>query len=151
MFITGVDSELKSVDSSSDTVNHVYVTVKSTDENNNYQDNNNQDRNNNDHASDKGDKFNISTGANINADRAAYNPYIFILTCFRLIKSSRQMLFIVALYAVSNLAALSALEHLGAGVYNTVTQLKILTTALFSKILLNREYSFGKWRALVMC
>ena len=68
---------------------------------------------------------------------------------YQLIRSSKKMVVIVILYAVSNIVALSAAEYLGSGVYNTVTQLKILTTALFGKFLLHHEYSAAKWRALV--
>lgn len=67
----------------------------------------------------------------------------------RLIQSSGKVFFIVVLYAISNIVALTAVEFLGSGVYNTLNQLKVLTTAAFGKICLNREYSSAKWRALV--
>ena len=72
-----------------------------------------------------------------------------VMTYYGLIRSSRKMFLIVVLYAISNIVALSAVEYLGSGVYNTVAQLKILTTASFGKVCLNREYSSAKWRALV--
>ena len=77
------------------------------------------------------------------------NYVIILKTFYKLIRTSGKMFVIVVLYAVSNVVALTAVEYLGSGAYNTLTQLKILTTASFGKVFLNRVYSFTKWRALV--
>ena len=94
----------------------------------------------------------ITTTANSSQPRTSWTGWSIGASCrtyCHLIRSSRKMILIVVLYAVSNVVALTAVEYLGSGVYNTVNQLKILSTAAFGKIFLNREYSAAKWRALV--
>ena len=44
----------------------------------------------------------------------------------------------------------TALENLDAATYSVCYQTKILTTALFSMILLRKRLNFGKWAALVL-
>jgi len=48
-----------------------------------------------------------------------------------------------------NILSFIALRNIGAGVFTICAQLKILTTAFFSTILLKRKYSWTKWRAFI--
>mmetsp|Transcript_11067 Transcript_11067/g.14469 ORF Transcript_11067/g.14469 Transcript_11067/m.14469 type:complete len:418 (-) Transcript_11067:171-1424(-) len=54
------------------------------------------------------------------------------------------------LYTVQNNLLYLALTNLDAATYQVCYQLKILTTALFSAVMLNRKFSAKKWFALVM-
>jgi len=54
------------------------------------------------------------------------------------------------MYTVQNNLLYFALSNLDAATYQVCYQLKILTTALFSMILLNRQFSSKKWLALVL-
>ena len=48
-----------------------------------------------------------------------------------------------------NILSFVALRNISAGIFTICAQLKILTTATFSSIMLNRSYSYVKWRALL--
>eukprot|EP00547_Thalassionema_nitzschioides_P001462 CAMPEP_0194205508 /NCGR_PEP_ID=MMETSP0156-20130528/4753_1 /TAXON_ID=33649 /ORGANISM="Thalassionema nitzschioides, Strain L26-B" /LENGTH=252 /DNA_ID=CAMNT_0038931795 /DNA_START=463 /DNA_END=1221 /DNA_ORIENTATION=+ len=48
-----------------------------------------------------------------------------------------------------NILSFVALRNIGAGVFTICAQTKILTTATFSCIMLGREYSWARWRAMV--
>ena len=48
-----------------------------------------------------------------------------------------------------NILSYVALRNISAGIFTICAQLKILTTATFSSIMLKRSYSYVKWRALV--
>jgi UDP-sugar transporter A1/2/3 len=54
------------------------------------------------------------------------------------------------LYTIQNNLLYLALTNLDASTYQVVYQLKILTTALFSAILLQRKFSLQKWLSLVL-
>lgn len=54
------------------------------------------------------------------------------------------------LYTIQNNLLYLALTNLDASTYQVVYQLKILTTALFSAILLGRKFSVQKWLSLVI-
>jgi len=54
------------------------------------------------------------------------------------------------LYTVQNNLLYLALTNLDAATYQVCYQLKILTTAVFSAVLLNRKFSPQKWAALVL-
>lgn len=54
------------------------------------------------------------------------------------------------LYTIQNNLLYLALSHLDAATYQVCYQLKILTTALFSVVLLQRRFSFQKWLSLVL-
>jgi UDP-sugar transporter A1/2/3 len=58
--------------------------------------------------------------------------------------------FILAfIYGLMNILSFVALKSISAGMFTICAQLKILTTALFSRLLLQRQYSYVKWRALI--
>lgn len=66
-----------------------------------------------------------------------------------LVKTARKMVVLALIYGVMNILSFVALRNIGAGVFTVIAQCKILTTATFSKILLQRQYSATKWRALI--
>ena len=55
-----------------------------------------------------------------------------------------------ALYTVQNNLLYLALTNLDAATYQVCYQLKILTTALFSAVMLQRKFSASKWASLVL-
>lgn len=65
-----------------------------------------------------------------------------------LIKNSHRMLVLAGIYALMNILSFVALEYIGAGEFTIIAQLKILTTAGFSVILLGTQLTSTKWRAL---
>ena len=69
---------------------------------------------------------------------------------FGLLRHSRPIIVLVVLYSIGNVLTYFALGRVDATVYTVLTQLKILTTASFSMILLGRQLSSTKWRALLL-
>lgn len=65
-----------------------------------------------------------------------------------LCKTSSKMVGLALIYGAMNILSLIALRNIGAGLFTIFAQTKILTTAVFSTILLRRKYSWTKWRAL---
>uniref|UniRef100_A0A7S3V424 Uncharacterized protein n=1 Tax=Chaetoceros debilis TaxID=122233 RepID=A0A7S3V424_9STRA len=66
-----------------------------------------------------------------------------------LLSSARKMFMLSLIYGMMNILSYVALKNVSAGVFTICAQLKILTTATFSAIMLNRKYSATKWRALL--
>lgn len=66
-----------------------------------------------------------------------------------LINKSFKMLFLALLYGAMNILSFVALRNIGAGVFTIFAQCKILTTAGFSALMLGRQYSMARWRALL--
>ena len=62
---------------------------------------------------------------------------------------SGKMVGLAIIYGIMNIISFVALRNIGAGTFTIFAQCKILTTAAFSAILLNRHYSTTKWRALI--
>lgn len=69
---------------------------------------------------------------------------------FWLITHSQSVVVLVVLYSIGNVMSYYALGKVEASVYTVLSQLKILTTAAFSMLLLGKTISFTKWRALMM-
>lgn len=65
-----------------------------------------------------------------------------------LVQHSRKMLVLALIYGVMNILSFVSLRNIGAGMFTIFSQCKILTTATFSALLLQRHYSATKWRAL---
>lgn len=61
---------------------------------------------------------------------------------------SGKMLILAAIYGAMNILSFIALQHIGAGEFTICAQLKILTTAGFSVLILHTSLSWTKWRAL---
>jgi UDP-sugar transporter A1/2/3 len=66
-----------------------------------------------------------------------------------LVKTSKKMIVLALIYGIMNILGFVALRNIGAGVFTVFAQTKILTTATFSRIMLRRQYSSAKWRALI--
>jgi UDP-sugar transporter A1/2/3 len=62
--------------------------------------------------------------------------------------SSQKMLMLSLIYGFMNILSYVALRNVSAGIFTICAQLKILTTASFSTVMLKRSYSWTKWRAL---
>jgi solute carrier family 35 (UDP-sugar transporter), member A1/2/3 len=65
-----------------------------------------------------------------------------------LIGSSRKMVVLASIYGTMNILSFYSLLNIGAGMFTIFAQCKILTTAICSTLMLNRQYSWTKWRAL---
>uniref|UniRef100_K3W897 UDP-N-acetylglucosamine transporter n=1 Tax=Globisporangium ultimum (strain ATCC 200006 / CBS 805.95 / DAOM BR144) TaxID=431595 RepID=K3W897_GLOUD len=64
-------------------------------------------------------------------------------------KGLKKMIVLAFLYAVQNMMALFAYDYVDVATYQIVYQLKIITTAMFMIVLLNRRFSFVQWCAMV--
>lgn len=67
-----------------------------------------------------------------------------------LILHSRKMIIVSAAYAAMNILSFVALMYIGSGEFIIIAQLKILSTAVASTLILRRRLSATKWRALVL-
>lgn len=67
-----------------------------------------------------------------------------------LILQSRKMLILALLYAVGNVLSYYSLARIGAGTFVVIANLKTLTTAVFSTLILGNQYSWAQWRALIL-
>ena len=66
-----------------------------------------------------------------------------------LISTSKKMFVLALIYGTMNILSFVSLRNISAGMFTIFAQTKILTTAIFSTIILNRKYSWTKWRALI--
>jgi len=66
-----------------------------------------------------------------------------------LIRKSQKMFILAAIYGAMNILSYVSLRNIGAGMFTIFAQSKILTTAVFSSIILRRQYSWARWRAMV--
>jgi solute carrier family 35 (UDP-sugar transporter), member A1/2/3 len=66
-----------------------------------------------------------------------------------LVETSGKMVGLAAIYGAMNILSFVSLRNIGAGLFTIFAQTKILTTAVFSTILLGRTYSSTQWRALL--
>jgi len=67
-----------------------------------------------------------------------------------LLMNSKKMLVLAFIYGVMNILSFVSLQYIGAGEFTICAQLKILTTASFSVIILGTSLSMAKWRALML-
>lgn len=67
-----------------------------------------------------------------------------------LVIKSWKMFVLAAIYGVMNILSFVALQYIGAGEFTICAQLKVLTTASFSVMILGTSLSNTKWRALVL-
>jgi UDP-sugar transporter A1/2/3 len=63
------------------------------------------------------------------------------------LKSSK-MFILALLYGTMNILSFVALKFISAATFTILAQCKIFTTAAFSALMLRRQYSWAKWRAL---
>mmetsp|Transcript_18179 Transcript_18179/g.38161 ORF Transcript_18179/g.38161 Transcript_18179/m.38161 type:complete len:546 (-) Transcript_18179:401-2038(-) len=66
-----------------------------------------------------------------------------------LVSTSRKMFVLALIYGSMNILSFISLRNISAGIFTIVAQCKIMTTATFSTIMLKRQYSWTKWRALI--
>jgi UDP-sugar transporter A1/2/3 len=67
-----------------------------------------------------------------------------------LVQKSFKMLVLAAIYLAMNVLSFVALQYIGAGEFTVCAQLKILTTAGCSVIILGTSLTTTKWRALLL-
>jgi UDP-sugar transporter A1/2/3 len=67
-----------------------------------------------------------------------------------LTRHGKKMVILVILYSFANVMAYYALARVEASVYSVLLQLKIVTTAAFAVLILGRNISMTKWRALIL-
>jgi len=66
-----------------------------------------------------------------------------------LLRRASKMTVLALIYGAMNILSFVALRNISAGIFTVFAQLKILTTATCSSVMLNRSYSMTKWRALI--
>ena len=66
-----------------------------------------------------------------------------------LVRTSKKMFFLALIYGAMNILSFVALRNISAGIFTIFAQCKILTTAVCSSVVLQRSYSWTKWRALI--
>lgn len=66
------------------------------------------------------------------------------------IANASKIIVLVILYSMSNILSYYALARVEAAAYTVMLQLKIFSTAAFAVVLLNRNISSTKWRALIL-
>lgn len=66
-----------------------------------------------------------------------------------LTRTCLKMAVLALIYGAMNILSFIALQNIGAGTFTIFAQCKILTTAGFSALMLNRSYSWAQWRALL--
>jgi len=66
-----------------------------------------------------------------------------------LINRSSKMAVLAMIYGAMNILSFVSLRNISAGMFTIFAQLKILTTATCSSVMLRRSYSMTKWRALI--
>jgi len=59
------------------------------------------------------------------------------------------MVFLSVVYGAMNILSFVALRNIGAGLFTIFAQLKILTTTSCSVVMLDKHYSWVKWRAIL--
>jgi solute carrier family 35 (UDP-sugar transporter), member A1/2/3 len=67
-----------------------------------------------------------------------------------LIQNSSKMIIVAVCYLIMNVLSFLCLNYIGSGEFTVYSRLGILTTATFSKIILNTQFSNTKWRALCL-
>ena len=62
----------------------------------------------------------------------------------------RKLIVLVILYSIANMIPFFAIHYIGAPAFTVIMQMKVFTTAGFSTLMLSRQYSATKWRALIL-
>lgn len=63
---------------------------------------------------------------------------------------SSKMLVPASIFLCMNILGFISLAHIPAGLFAVLQQCKLITTAVLSRLLLSRQLSFAKWRALLL-
>ena len=89
-------------------------------------------------------------GGDNNIARTSYRQHKTLLSYLKyLVFTSKKMMVLALIYFAMNVLSLVSLGNISAGIFTIFAQTKILTTATFSTIILRRQYSWTKWRALI--
>eukprot|EP00124_Ichthyophonus_hoferi_P002567 Ihof_evm6s179 gene=Ihof_evmTU6s179 len=67
-----------------------------------------------------------------------------------IVSTSRPMLVPAGVYLIMNLLSYASLQRIDAGLFTVFSQGKLLTTGVFSVLMLNRSLHVRKWRALML-
>jgi solute carrier family 35 (UDP-sugar transporter), member A1/2/3 len=67
-----------------------------------------------------------------------------------LLLRGKKLIVLVVLYSIANIIPFFAIHYIGAPTFTVIMQMKVFTTAGFSTVMLSRQYSSAKWRALVL-
>lgn len=92
--------------------------------------------------------------SNNNHNNNSYDPNSppsgsFSSRLWYLVTKSHKMMILALIYGAMNILSFISLGNIGAGMFTIFAQCKILTTATFSTLLLQRHYSATQWRALI--
>jgi len=90
-----------------------------------------------------------SLSSNNNNSNNRYDSSSLLSRILYLTLKSGKMFFLAGMYGGMNILSFIALRNIGAGVFTIFAQCKILTTAICSTVMLNREYSWTRWRSLI--
>jgi len=66
-----------------------------------------------------------------------------------LLRRSGKMAVLACIYGAMNILSFISLRNISAGMFTIFAQLKIITTATCSSVMLQKQYSMTKWRALI--
>lgn len=66
-----------------------------------------------------------------------------------ILRRSSKMGILALIYGAMNILSFVSLRNISAGIFTIFAQLKIMTTAVCSSVILGRSYSSTKWRALI--
>ena len=91
---------------------------------------------------------NNSTQSNSNNNNNKSFHKVYQERIIFVIANSGKMIGLAIIYGIMNILSFVSLRNIGAGMFTIFAQCKILTTATFSTIILKRQYSYTKWRAL---
>ena len=72
-----------------------------------------------------------------------------LFDCFRNKNKKLSQVFLSVVYGAMNILSFVALRNIGAGLFTIFAQLKILTTTSCSVVMLDKHYSWVKWRAIL--
>lgn len=66
-----------------------------------------------------------------------------------LVETSKKMFVLALIYGAMNILSFVSLRNISAAMFTIFAQCKIMTTAVFSSVMLQRSYSWTQWRALL--
>lgn len=93
-------------------------------------------------------KFFVSIYFISNSVEKSSSEGIGVAKLWWLVKNSRKMIILSAIYLAMNVLSFVSIQYIGAGEFTVCGQLKVLSTATFSVIVLGTNISNTKWRAL---
>jgi solute carrier family 35 (UDP-sugar transporter), member A1/2/3 len=95
-------------------------------------------------------KIVVSVAVILTSDEPSSSKGAGVNKLLSIIATSSKMFVLAGIYLVMNILSFVSLQYIGAGEFSVCAQLKILTTACFSVIILGTRLSETKWRALAL-